>query len=207
MEIGTASLETIANLNRARRTLLMITIISGTNRPGSNTRKVTTVIEGVYRDLRVPTRVIDLQNLPAEIFSPAAYASKPAAFTPFAQNVLDASGLVVVTPEYNGSLPGVLKLFIDHLKFPESFEGRPVCFVGLAAGMWGALRSVEQLQAIFGYRNAFIFPKRVFAPGIGQALNAAGQFIDADITERLRDQANGFIDFVGKLRGVEIRPA
>ena len=40
--------------------------------------------------------------------------------------VLQAEGLIVVTPEYNGSLPGVLKYFIDMLKFPESFEQRPV---------------------------------------------------------------------------------
>ena len=48
------------------------------------------------------------------------------------------------------------------LKFPESFEKRPVCFTGLGAGIWGALRPVEQLQAIFGYRNAYLFPERVF---------------------------------------------
>ncbi len=185
----------------------MITLISGTNRPGSNTRKVTRILEGIYRDLRVPTHVIDLLDLPPALFLPEAYATKPPAFAPFAQAVLDASGLVVVTPEYNGSMPGVLKLFIDHLKFPESFESRPVCFVGHAAGMWGALRSVEQLQAIFGYRNAFLFGKRVFVPGIGQALNAAGQFNDTDIQERLRDQADGFVTFVEKLSGTALRPA
>ena len=102
----------------------------------------------------------------------------------------------MVTPEYNGSMPGVLKLFIDHLKFPESFEAKPVCFVGLAAGMWGALRSVEQLQAIFGYRNAHVFPKRVFIPGIGQALGSDGQFVDPELTGRLREQTRGFVRFV-----------
>lgn len=183
----------------------MITLISGTNRPGSNTRKVTAVLEGLYRDLGVPTRLLDLHDLPLELFSPAAYADKPAAFAPFAQAVLDASGLVVVTPEYNGSMPGVLKLFIDHLKFPESFEAKPVAFVGLAAGVWGALRSVEQLQQIFGYRNAHVFPQRVFLPGIGGALDAQGRFTDADLTQRLREQAAAYVAFVEQLRGVRLR--
>lgn len=178
----------------------MITLISGTNRPGSNTRKVTAVIEGLYRELGVATRTLDLQDLPPELFAPAAYATKPAAFAPFSQAVLDASGLVVVTPEYNGSFPGVLKLFIDHLKFPESFEARPVAFVGLAAGVWGALRSVEQLQAIFGYRNAYVFPKRVFLPGIGNAFNEQGQLANADLVKRLREQAAEFAGFVAQLR-------
>lgn len=185
----------------------MITLISGTNRPGANTRKITAIIEGIYRDLGVPTRLLDLHELPPELFSPEAYANKPARFAPFAQGVLDASGLVIVTPEYNGSMPGVLKLFIDHLKFPESFEARPVCFVGLAAGIWGALRSVEQLQAIFGYRNAYIFPKRVFMPGIGSTLDAQGQITDPDVLKRLREQAAEYVTFVEQLRGIRLRSA
>lgn len=182
----------------------MITLISGTNRPGSNTRKVTAVIEGIYRGLKAETRLLDLQDLPLELFSPGAYAEKPAAFQPFARAVLDSDGLVVVTPEYNGSMPGVLKVFLDHLKFPESFEGRPVCFVGLSAGVWGAMRGVEQLQAIFGYRNAFVFPKRVFIPGVGGLLDAQGEFGGSDMLGRLRDQAREYISFVERLRGKEL---
>ncbi len=128
----------------------MIVIISGTNRPGSNTRKVVARLESIYANLSVAFQVLDLADLPPEIILPSVYAQKPAEFQRFSDAVLAADGLVVVTPEYNGSFPGVLKYFIDLLPFPESFERRPVCFIGLAAGIWGALRSVEQLQAIFG---------------------------------------------------------
>ena len=182
----------------------MITLISGTNRPGSNTRKVATFVENNYAALGVPTRLLDLAGLPSEIFAPAAYAEKPASFKPFTDAVLAADGLVVITPEYNGSFPGVLKYFIDLLPFPESFERRPVCFIGLAAGQWGALRAVEQLQGIFGYRNAHIFPERIFLPGIGKLLDAAGQFTDADMGQRLHKQAVGFAGFVENLRGKKI---
>jgi NAD(P)H-dependent FMN reductase len=103
--------------------------------------------------------------------------------------------LVLVTPEYNGGMPGVLKYFIDMLKFPESFERRPVCFVGVAAGQWGALRPVEQLQASFGYRNAHIFPERVFLPGVNGLLDERGKLNDDDIVGRLRKQAAGFVEF------------
>jgi chromate reductase, NAD(P)H dehydrogenase (quinone) len=178
----------------------MITILVGTNRPGSNTRKVVRQIEALYGELKQPTQVIDLAHLPPSIFDPTSYGDKPAAFKPFSDAVLSASGLVIVTPEYNGSMPGVLKYFIDMLKFPESFERRPVCFVGLAAGMWGALRAVEQLQAIFGYRNAHIFPERVFIPGIGQQLDDQGRLKDPELVDRLRKQAHGFSAFVRTLK-------
>jgi len=184
----------------------MIVIISGTNRPDSNTRKVAAHVEAIYQSLGVPTRLLDLAELPPEIFSPTAYAEKPAAFKQFTDPILASDGLVIVTPEYNGSVPGILKYFIDMLPFPESFERRPVCFVGLAAGIWGALRPVEQLQAIFGYRNAYIFPERVFMPGIGKLLNEAGQFTSPDLEKRLTNQAAGFVGFVESLRGKKLRP-
>jgi NAD(P)H-dependent FMN reductase len=185
----------------------MITLIVGTNRPGSNTRKVARHLEEIYAGLKVPLHVLDLAQLPPEIFSPSSYAEKPKSFEPFADAVLQSSGLHVVTPEYNGSVPGVLKYFIDMLKFPESFERRPVCFTGLAAGIWGALRPVEQLQAIFGYRNAYLYPERVFMPGIGKLMDADGRLQDAELLGRLDKQAEGFVAFVEKVQGVKLRGA
>jgi len=145
--------------------------------------------------------VLDLAQMPPEIFSPSSYAETPASFKPFSDGVLQASGLIIVTPEYNGSVPGVLKYFIDMLEFPESFEHRSVCFIGLAAGMWGALRPVEQLQAIFGYRNAYVFPERVFLPRIKSLLDESGRLKDPELVERLREQQKGFVEFVKKLKG------
>jgi NAD(P)H-dependent FMN reductase len=80
-----------------------------------------------------------------------------------------------------------------------------VCFVGLAAGIWGALRPVEQLQAIFGYRNAYIFPDRVFLPGIDKLLDASGTFANEDMEKRLTRQAEGFASFVETLRAKKLR--
>jgi NAD(P)H-dependent FMN reductase len=174
----------------------MITLVVGTNRPGSNTRKVARHVEEIYAQLKVPLKVLDLAQLPPEIFSPDSYAEKPASFAPFAEAILKSHGLVIVTPEYNGSVPGILKYFIDMLKFPESFQSRPVCFVGVAAGIWGALRPIEQLQQIFGYRNAYIYPERVFLPQINNLLDANGRLNNAELLGRLKSQAEGFIGFV-----------
>ena len=183
----------------------MITLLVGTNRPGSNTRKVAAQIETIYAGMNSPVRVLDLAQLPPEIFLASSYEKKPLSFQPFADAVLQASGLHVITPEYNGGLPGVLKYFIDMLKFPESFERRPVCFTGVAAGTWGALRPVEQLQAIFGYRYAYIYPERVFLPQVYNLLDESGKIKDAELLERLKKQAAGFVTFTEKLQGVKLR--
>src|SRR5260221_31320 len=150
----------------------MLTLIVGTNRPGSNTRKVARAVEEIYAAMKVPLKVLDLATMPQEIFSPRSYGEKPTSFLPFSEGVLQAEGLVVVTPEYNGGMPGVLKYFIDMLKFPESFEKRPVCFIGVAARLWGALRPLEQLQQIFCYFDAWIYPERGLFPQVNRLIHA-----------------------------------
>lgn len=182
-----------------------MTLLVGTNRPGSNSRKIGKQVEEIYAAMKIPLTVIDLTELPADIFASSSYGAKPASFARFSDDILNSTGLIVITPEYNGSFPGILKYFIDMLKFPESFEKRPVCFIGVAAGIWGALRSVEQLQQIFGYRNAFLYPERVFIPRVNSVMDDSGKLTDATITERLTAQATGFVDFVEKQRQVSLR--
>jgi len=173
-----------------------ILIISGTNRPNSNALKVARVLESHYRASNAPVELLSLEELPPEAFTPSAYASKPPAVVQIQNQILQASGLHVVTPEYNGSFPGVLKYFIDLLKFPESFENKPVAYVGEALGVWGGIRSVEQLQQIFGYRNAHSYPVRVFIPGVARVIDATGKITDPAIEQRLSEQVQGFIRYV-----------
>ena len=177
-----------------------ILIISGTNRPGANALRVAYLIKRHYQRTSAPAEVYSLAEMPREIFESSSYAAKPASWLPVQQRVLDAAGLHVVTPEYNGGFPGVLKYFIDMLKFPESFDRKPVAFTGESAGIWGAIRPVEQLQHIFGYRNAHIYPDRVFIPGIVQKFDGDGKFLDSAIDERLAQQASGFVEFTRRFR-------
>jgi len=173
-----------------------ILVISGTNRPQSHALRIARIVEAEYAAIGAAAEVFSLMELPREIFDPSAYAVKPPAMLVIQQRVLDAGGLHVITPEYNGSFPGVLKYFIDMLKFPESFVRKPVAFVGEAQGMWGGLRSVEQLTQIFGYRNAHIFPDRIFIPAVDAKFNGGEKLLDDAISQRLKAQAAGFRQFV-----------
>jgi len=177
-----------------------IMVISGTNRPQSNAMRIAEIMARHYREIGVEGELFSLCEMPREIFEPAAYAQKPAAFLAIQRRVVEAAGLHVVTPEYNGSFPGVLKYFLDMLKFPESFEGKPVAFVGEAAGQWGALRAVEQLQMIFGYRHAHIFPQRVFIAAVREKFDSEGK-LEAEIEQRLAKQVKGFAEFCLLLKG------
>jgi NAD(P)H-dependent FMN reductase len=174
-----------------------IFLISGTNRPASNTLRVSRIVEQHYRAAGVPVELYSLESLPAELFTAAAYRQKPAEFLAVQEKVLAAAGLHVVLPEYNGSFPGVLKHFIDMLKFPESFEHKPVAFVGVASGQWGGLRAVEQMQMVFGYRNAHIYPDRIFVASVQHKLDLAGNLNDSTLNDRFARQVRGFAQFAG----------
>lgn len=180
----------------------MIRIICGTNRPGATSRKMSAIIEQIYQHQNQPVEVIDLAEMPLnELTGDEYWKPKPAALQRMVDQVMTADGLHLVTPEYNGAMPGVLKLFIDHMKFPQSFQNRPVCFVGLG-GMWGGLRPVEHLQQIFSCREAFQFPQRVFFPKVNDSLQHDA--LPAELHQRLETQVKGFIAFVNVLKQAEL---
>lgn len=179
----------------------MITVISGTNRPGSNTRKIAALIHEMLQGAGEEVSLLDLAGLPPEIFADSSYASKPGSFSAFQDQILETDGVLTVVPEYNGSFPGVLKYFIDMLRFPESLYEMPAAFVGISSGRWGGVRAVEHLEMVFQYRHAHLFGRRCFVPGVGRVLDENGRLTEPDIAERLNKLARNFARFCGHLRG------
>jgi chromate reductase len=177
----------------------MIAQLIATNRPGSNTAKVAAHVAEIYAAKGSPLEVIDLHKLPPGIFAPTSYAEKPASFAPFQEVMSKARGIVVVTPEYNGGFPGVLKYFIDMLEFPGTFTGKPFAFVGLSAGMGGAARPVEHFSMLVTFLRGIIYPGTVNIPGIHGHLNESDRLKTPELIERLEKQAEGFIKFVEKI--------
>lgn len=170
-------------------------IIAGTDRPDSNTLKIAKYVQSLYSSLGEDVEIIDLRIAKEHLHADLQYGKQSEGMKPYLEKIVESDGLVVICPEYNGSMPGVLKYFIDHLKFPESFEYRPVCFVGIGSGAFGGLRPVEHLQQVFGYRNAFIFPERVFVMNAHKVINAANEVTDPLLQDLFLRQAKGFQKF------------
>ncbi len=178
-------------------------IIAGTDRPGSNTLKIAKYVQSLYKGLGEEVEIIDLHEMKAHFHAGLQYGNQSAEMKPYLDKVVGSDGLIVICPEYNGSMPGVLKYFIDHMKFPESFEFRPVSFIGLG-GLFGGLRPVEHLQQVFGYRNAFIYPERVFIMNVHRTLSPEGQVQDELVDKLLKQQAAGFQKFTKALSAANL---
>lgn len=174
-------------------------IISGTNRKDSRSLEVSLLVQKIYAAQGEKVEIIDLKDIGMNELDETHYgAPKPKRLTDVLAKILTSDGLIFVVPEYNGSMPGILKYFIDHWKYPDSFEFRPVAFIGLG-GMFGALRAVEQLQMVLGYRNAFMYPERIFLTNVWNLLKE-GQITDPIIAGLLEKQTTGFRKFTAALK-------
>ena len=176
-------------------------IISGTNRPGSRTLQIAKYVQSQWASVGGESvELIDLSAVGLEhLGATAAYGDAvPPVMKGFVDKITAAEGLIVVCPEYNGSMPGALKYFIDHWKYPDSYEFRPIALIGVSA-TFGAVRPVEHLQIVFGYRNAFIYPERVFIMEAKKTMNAEGAIVDEKINMFLKSQILGFQAFTKAL--------
>lgn len=173
----------------------MFVVVSGTNRRDSATARIAAQVALHLRAQAQEVELIDLLGLSSDVLHPDAYFQRPACMAPYQAAIDRAAGMITVVPEYNGSFPGILKLWIDMLEFPRTFTDLPCAFIGLAAGTWGGLRPVEQLEQVFNYRNALIYSQRTFIPAVHTALDEESRLKDETLQGRLQLQLDGFVKF------------
>lgn len=179
-------------------------IISGTDRPNSNALGVSNYVQRLYAAQSVEVEVISLEDFPFEKIVGGKYGKDIPEVEEFIDPIINADGLIFVIPEYNGSFPGVLKVFVDYLPFPEAFEKMPMAFIGEANGAFGGLRSVEQFQMIANYRNALQFPERVFISRVKNEFSEEEGLKDSFKQKLLNSQVENFVKFVESVQQKEI---
>lgn len=180
----------------------MIYIISGTNRVQSKTFEVAQIVRGFYTGINVETEIINLIDLDLNEGAGNYHLIRPPKVVDAIEKLNKADGIHFVIPEYNGSMPGILKYFIDFFDYPATFESRPIAFVGLG-GRWGGLRAVEHLQGVFGYRNGFLFPQRVFINNVTKVV-VDGIIKDDLINGLIKNQVIGFHKFIRALKSEKL---
>jgi NAD(P)H-dependent FMN reductase len=175
-------------------------IISSTDRPGSKSLEVSEYVQKLYAREGVDADIISLEDFPLADVVGGKYGDDIESVEKYRRPIVDADALLFVIPEYNGGFPGVLKVFIDYLPFPEAFEKLPMAFIGVAAGAFGALRPVEQFQMVANYRNALQFPERVFITRVGQEFDREEGLKNDFQQQLLENQTKNFIKFVNALK-------
>jgi len=130
----------------------------------------------------------------------------PGAVTALKERIVAADGLLLVTPEYNNTIPGVFKNAIDWLSRPPAdvarvFGGRPVGVIGASPGRFGTLLSqTGWLPVLKTLGTAAYFGGRLQVSNAGDAFNDAGELVDERVRELLRKYLAGFVEFVAASR-------
>jgi NAD(P)H-dependent FMN reductase len=173
----------------------MITIISSTNRPGSSTLKVAEYYQHKLTEKGVEANVLSLARLPANLIETDLYGKRSAEFEPIQEIVTKTDKFIFVIPEYNGSFPGVLKVFIDACSFPESFYEKKAALVGVSSGRYGNIRGVDHFTGICNYIHLHVMPLKIHIPSVHKELDAQGKFFKEDTLRFTNEQIDKFIKF------------
>ena len=173
----------------------MVTIISGTNRPASNTLKVAKYYQKQLAEKGLETNLLNLQDLPAHLIDTDLYGKRSAEFQKIQDLISQTSKFLFIIPEYNGSFPGVLKTFIDACTFPESFFDKKACLVGLSSGKYGNIRGIEHFNGVCAYLHLNVMPLRLHISAIKTELDENDQFFKEDTLKFINQQLDKFIAY------------
>jgi chromate reductase, NAD(P)H dehydrogenase (quinone) len=138
-------------------------------------------------------------------------AGLPPGVQRFRDEVAAADGLLISTPEYNHSMPGVLKNAVDWLSRPAPdtvLVGKPVAVVGATTGSWGTrLAQAALRQVLFSTQSLVMQRPGLFVRSARDLFDADGQLTDPATIEALRAVMQDFSTWIDLVGARAIQPA
>lgn len=149
--------------------------------------------------------VVTLHGL--SFFSQDLEANPPADWVAFREKIQKSDAVVIVTPEYNRSIPGVLKNAIDIASRPygkSSFQRRPIGLFGTSPGAHGGVSAVKHLQQILpGISGPIMQQPEAYAGGLGDAFDASGELAKDSLKQFLTTYIQTFAAWVDGQKKIE----
>jgi chromate reductase len=128
----------------------------------------------------------------------------PEPVTLLGESLRSADGVIIVTPEYNYSVPGVLKNAIDWVsRLPEQpFKGKPIALQSASQGVLGGARAQYHLRQMMVFLEAHVFnrPEIMIASAKGKFDEAVGQISDEPTRGLIKQQLAAFAQFIRQLK-------
>lgn len=166
----------------------MITIISGTDRKGSRTIQVAQYYLEQINKTSTNNQLISLENMTS--------LKRDAYLLNLEKEILiPTDKFIIVMPEYNGSFPGILKLFFDITDIRKCWWYKKVLLVGVADGRGGNLRGIEQMTNILHYLKMNVHYNKLPLSKINDELNEQGEFINDLTIKSIQEQIESFIEY------------
>lgn len=184
----------------------MATVIglSGSLRKGSyNTALLRAAIELAPPELRI--ELASIRGIPLYDGDLEAESGIPEPVRDLKERIAGAAGLLLVTPEYNNSIPGVLKNAFDWLSrpaadIPRVFGGKPVALMGATPGRGGTtLAHAAWLPVLRTLGTQTWFGPRVYVSNAASVVDSEGRVVDEAIRASIAKLLVGFVGFIGRV--------
>jgi chromate reductase len=174
--------------------------ISGSLRKGSyNTALLRAAIEGAPGGMQID--LADIASIPPYNEDVRAVGF-PEPVARLRDQIAEAHALLVVTPEYNYSLPGVLKNAIDWASRPpnQPFAGKPLAIMGVSGGMGGTMRAQYHLRQVAVFLDMHPMNKpEVFVRSGRTVFDSEGKLVDDETRKVVRQCLEALADWARKL--------
>jgi chromate reductase, NAD(P)H dehydrogenase (quinone) len=180
----------------------MITIISGTDRKDNLTY---TLSKHYQKRIQEKTdqfvNLFSLEDLPNDLYGSAMY--KKDTISPEFQKLEDellipTEKFLFVIPEYNGSYPGILKLFIDAASIRSKmsiFKGKKAGLVGVATGRAGNIRGLEHFTSVMMFMGVTVLPNLLPISAFNKILDTDKNIADEAALKAIDAQIEEFMKF------------
>ena len=165
----------------------MYLIISGTNRPDSNTIKVSQLYKQLLDKKNADAKLLSLEGLNVLERNPAFEKIEK-------EMLIPAAKFIFISPEYNGSIPGVLKCMFDISDVKKVWAGKKALLTGVSTGRAGNLRGMEHLTGILHYMRVVVHPNKLPISVIDKLFNGS-KMVDPDTLKSINVQLDEFIAF------------
>ncbi|HQN53635.1 MAG TPA: NAD(P)H-dependent oxidoreductase [Novosphingobium sp.] len=166
-----------------------IAVLAGSTREGSWNRALAAVAARALEARGAEVTTLDLAAYDLPLYSAALEANAfPAHALRLKQVLSQQAGLLVVTPEYNGSIPPLLKNAIDWASRPtdgeamlalSAYRGKAAAVMGASLSPFGGMRAVTHLRQILSTVQMLVIPEQVQLPAAHLAFDEQGALKDA----------------------------
>lgn len=163
-------------------------IISGTNRKESNSFKVAQLYSSVLAGKNINAPLISLEKMDL--------SGRNAAFEKMEGELLIPSRkFIFISPEYNGSIPGVLKTMLDLSDYKKVWWGKKALLTGISTGRSGNVRGMEHLTSILNYLKVVVHPNKLPISSVDKLLRNSDIIGDIETLKAIDIQLDEFIKF------------
>lgn len=165
----------------------MYLIISGTNRKDSFTLRIAEFYQALLRERSIDAQVLSLIDLPLLERNQTIISLEN-------EWLLPAAKFIFVSPEYNGSIPGVLKCLIDVTDVKKVWKGKKALLTGVSTGRAGNLRGMDHLTGILHFVGTIVHPNKL-PISVVHTLFGDDRVINPETTRIVKHQLDEFVEF------------